>query len=63
MRGMRRKTTTKKRIMQGSKSLVIWEHGFKHRHARTKRDNDDSEGAGGVLVWVQCAADEGITSE
>lgn len=35
VRRMRRKTTTT-RIMRGSKSLVIWEHGLKHRPARTK---------------------------
>lgn len=34
VRRMRKKTT--KRIMRGSKILVVWEYGFRHRHARTK---------------------------
>lgn len=51
VRRMMRKTT--KRITRGSKSLSEWEYGRRNRHASTKRDDDYSEGAGGVLVWEQ----------
>ena len=36
VRRMRKKTT--KKIMRGSKMLVVWEYGLRHRHARTKEN-------------------------
>lgn len=42
--------------MRGSRSLVIWEHGVKRRK-RFLMDDHHSEGACGVLVWVQCGID------